>query len=70
MDVTNYPKYHKIIVPITSIDSNAAMLIGATMKALRKAGVAPDEVEAFRTEATSGDYDNVIQTIMRWVTVE
>jgi hypothetical protein len=28
-----------------------------------------DELAAFTTEATSGDYDHLLQTVMRWVDV-
>ena len=36
----------------------------------RRGGVGSDDVTAFVTEATSGDYDHVLQTAMRWVDVD
>jgi hypothetical protein len=63
------PKYPLIDVQLTGQDSNAFMIIGLVMKALRKAGVPKAEIDEFGKEATSGDYGNVIATAMRWVTV-
>ena len=61
---TKYPH-----VNVTLTDGNAYAIIGAVTVALRRAGVSAAEQSAFREEATSGDYDNVIQTAMRWVNV-
>jgi hypothetical protein len=38
-------------------------------RALRDAGASEEEVSRFHAEATSGDYDNLLQTCMRWVHV-
>lgn len=62
-------KYPNIVVQLSGLDGNAAVLIGTVRRALVRQGVPADEVTAFSTEATSGDYDNVIQTCMRWVNV-
>lgn len=29
-----------------------------------------EEIEAFRDESVSGDYDNLLRVAMKWVTVE
>ena len=39
-------------------------------RALRQAGVEPGELSAFLSEATSGDYDNLLLAAMRWVGTE
>lgn len=62
-------KYPDIHVRLTGRDSNAMNLIGPVMTALRRAKVSPEEVQAFVNEATSGDYDNVLQTCMKWVDI-
>lgn len=62
-------KYPDVEVQLTGRDGNAYSIIGAVQKALRRAGVPQDEVSEFVTESTSGDYDNVIMTAMRWVNV-
>lgn len=63
MDEVRHPD-----VEVEIEDGNAFAVIGAVSKALRRAGYG-DEVEAFRTEATSGDYDHLLQTAMRWVEI-
>lgn len=65
-----WPKYPDVVVTLTGENGNALVLIGKVRRALRRAGVAGPELEAFFEEATSGDYDNVIATCMRWVEVE
>lgn len=63
------PKYPKIKVKLTGQDSNAFMLIGLVQRGLRKGKVPEDQVAAFRKEAMSGGYDNVLQTCCKWVNV-
>lgn len=63
------PKYPEIQVELVGGSGNAFAIIGAVRKALRRAGIAPAEQEAFTKEATSGDYDKVLQTAMAWVDV-
>ena len=62
-------KYPNVEVRLSGRDGNAMAIIGAVRRALRSAGAPEEELAAFFTEATSGDYDNVIQTAMRWVEV-
>ena len=64
------PKYPDVTVQLTGGNGNAYAIIGAVQRGLRAADVPPDEVEAFCREAMSGDYNNVLQTAMRWVDVE
>jgi hypothetical protein len=61
------PKYPEIIVPLSGEDGNAMFIIGRTTGAMRKAKVPQEEISAFTDEAMSGDYDNVLRTVMRWV---
>ena len=49
-----------------SADGNAFWLLGSAKKAQRKAGWTPEQSDAWYAEATSGDYDHVIQTILAW----
>jgi hypothetical protein len=41
-----------------------------TAGALRQAGLAQAEIDDYFAEATSGDYDHLLQTTMRWVNCE
>jgi hypothetical protein len=62
-------KHPEVEVQLSGNDSNAYMIIGLVVEGLRKNRVDKAEIEAFRKEAKSGDYDNVIETAMKWVTV-
>jgi hypothetical protein len=66
---TDGPILPDVTVDFSNIDGNAFMLIGTVAKAIRRAGHA-DRVAEFQEEATSGDYDNVLRTCMKWVNVE
>lgn len=68
--MSSEPKYPDVIVKLTGTDGNAFSLIGKVQGALRKAGASSGERAAFVEEATSGDYNHVIQTCMAWVAVE
>lgn len=63
-------KYPEIEVELIGQDGNAFAIIGATTKALRRGGVSKEEIAEYTKEAMSGDYDNVLSTTSRWVTVE
>jgi hypothetical protein len=63
-------KHPEITVQLTGEDGNAFLVVGKVMKALRRANVPELERKQFQDEATSGNYDNVLQTCMRWVNVE
>jgi hypothetical protein len=63
-------KYPHINVKLVGEDGNAFSIIGRVSQALRRGKVPADKVKEFQDEATSGDYNNVIQTAMKWVEVE
>jgi hypothetical protein len=46
-------------------DGNAFSIIAAGVKELKRQG-RRDEIAAYTAESTSGDYDNVIATLLRW----
>lgn len=60
----------KPTVNLVGEDGNALIIVGRCAKALYKAGYSPDEINQFREEALSGDYDNVLQTAIKWCDVE
>ncbi len=62
-------KYPNIEVELVGQDGNAFNLIGLVCKALRRNKVPSEEVSKFQEEAMSGDYDNLLQTCMKWVNV-
>jgi hypothetical protein len=68
-EATNGPKYPDVEVRLLGHDSNAFAILGTTRRALKQAGVEQSEIDAYFAEATSGDYDHLLQTTMRWVEV-
>jgi len=63
------PRYPEAVAQLSRHDGNAFAIFGAVTTALKRAGVDPATRDEYLAEAMSGDYDNVIQTSMRWVTV-
>ena len=57
-----------IIVKLTGTDGNAFAVLGKVIKALKQAGHA-ELATQYTKEATSGDYDNLLQVTMRYVNV-
>jgi hypothetical protein len=49
-----------------SADGNGFVIIGKVRMALRRAGADAAYLEAFTTEALSGDYDHLLLTAMRY----
>ncbi len=62
-------KYPEIKVKLVGTDGNAYAIMGNVQKALKRAGVSQDEISLYLKESMSGDYDNVIATACRWVSV-
>ncbi len=56
------------LIPVPHLwdDGNAFAIIAKCSKAARRAGWVPQLIEAFKAEATSGDFDHVLQTVMRY----
>lgn len=63
------PKYPDIEVELIGQDGNAFMILGLVSKALKRNDVPKAEVDEFMAEAMGGDYDNLLQTAMKWVNV-
>lgn len=63
------PKYPKIKLKLTGQNGNAFNIIGLGQCALKKAKVDEAEIVQFRKECMAGDYDNLLQTCMKWMEV-
>lgn len=63
------PRFPDIHVKLTGKDGNAFMILGLVGGALKDSGVSLALCNLFQEEATSGDYDHLLQTCMKWVTV-
>ncbi len=63
-------KHPEVQVNLIGEDGNAFSILGRVRVAMRDAGVGNKDIEAFTAEATSGDYDHLLATVMRWVTAD
>jgi len=63
-DDVKYPNVH---VRLQGEDGNAEAIIARTRRAMERARVSRDQIEAYTEQARSGDYDNVLSTTMKWV---
>ena len=56
-------------VKLVGTNGNAFMILGKVMKAMKKAGIDQEIIDKYSTEATSGDYDHLLMTTMKYVEV-
>ena len=59
----------KPIVKLSGTNGNAFAIISRVRQALKRANYKQDDIKKFTEEATQGDYDNALQTCMKWVDV-
>ena len=65
------PKYPQVVAQLSGQDGNAFNLINIAKRAMRKGDVPELECSAFTHECFGQhSYDALLQTIMKWVTVE
>jgi len=64
------PKYPEIKVRLVGRDGNAFNVLGIVQRAMKDAGLPPEEIATFMAEATAGTYDALLQTVLRWVSAE
>lgn len=62
-------RYPDVTVELVGETGNAFNILGKVSKAMRRADVPKAEIDEFMAEATSGDYDHLLQTCMKWVDV-
>lgn len=62
-------KYPEINIPLVGEDGNAFSILGRVQRIMRKNDLA-DEFTVFQSEATAGDYDHLLRTVMAWFSVD
>jgi hypothetical protein len=62
------PNVDRPVLVLVGEDGNAFNILGRARRALRLAGRG-DEWAAFEAEATSGNYDHLLATAMKWFEV-
>lgn len=63
-------KFPEVEVELIGQDGNAFFIMGRVAKAMQRAGIAKEDIDAYREEATSGDYDNLLRVTMQTVTCD
>ena len=63
------PLYPSIEVQLSGQDGNAFAILGRMERALRHEGLSKERIAEFHSEATASDYDHLLRTCARWVTV-
>lgn len=59
-------KYPEIKVKLVGEDGNAYAILARCRKAMRKANIDAEVQENFLKEATSGNYNHLLITVMKW----
>jgi len=62
------PKYPD--VKVTIYDGNAMKILSKCKNAARRAGLSDTEVDQYLQEATSGNYQKLLQTSFEWFDVD
>ena len=68
-DVSEFPLFPEVEADLSNCDGNVFAVIGTVKKAMKRARIDQEAIDAFQAEATSGDYDHALQTCMRTVDV-
>jgi hypothetical protein len=67
---TSTTKYPHITVQLTGEDGNAFSILGRVTRAMKRAGLERFTIDEFTNEATAGDYDHLLLTVLRWVATD
>src|SRR6185503_17376517 len=65
--VQGRPDYAPGADSLVGVEANAFFILGHTRKVLQRAGASPEFLAAYQAEATSGDYDHLLQASMAYL---
>lgn len=68
--MSNTIKFPHVVVKDFGRDGNAFALMGQVTSAMKAAKVPKADIDAFRNDAMSGDYDHLLRTCGTYVTLE
>ena len=57
-------------VKLVGEDGNAFSILGRCSRSFKKSGLPQEWWDKFHAEATSGDYDHLLQTVMKYFEVD
>ena len=58
---------YAVEMDLSAIDGNAYAIMGAVQRKLKTAGASKEELDQYLAESMSGDYDNLIATVGKWL---
>ena len=64
--MSDEPLYPEVKVKLVGEDGNAMAIMARCRQAARRAGVEKSVIDEYLEESTSGDYDKVLQTAMKY----
>jgi oligoribonuclease NrnB/cAMP/cGMP phosphodiesterase (DHH superfamily) len=67
--MSDEPKYPNVKVKLVGEDGNAFFILGRVRNEMKKNNVPAEDINKFMAEAMSGDYNNLLQTCMKYVSV-
>lgn len=59
----------KLKLQLSGEDGNVFSILGRALRIIRRANWPKEKIDKFTAEATSGDYDHALQTIMKYFDV-
>jgi hypothetical protein len=62
------PKFPEIKVKLVNEDGNAFAIMGRVTSAMRRAGLQKEDIDTYRKDATTGNYDHLLRVTMETVT--
>lgn len=62
-------KFPEVEVELVGQDGNASAIMGRVTAAMKDAGVAREDQDAYRKAAMGGDYDNLLRVTLETVSV-
>lgn len=63
-------KHPEITVQLLGQDGNAFNVLGLCKRAMERNHLPQEEINQFIKEATSGNYDHLIATVMSWFDID
>lgn len=60
---------YAIEIDLSTIDGNAYAIMGAVQRKLKQAGASKEELDQYLAESMSGDYENLVETVGKWLVV-
>lgn len=59
---SDQPTHRQFNIDLSRVDGNAFAILGVVTGSMRRQGASKAEIEAFRAEAKSGDWDHLLAT--------